>query len=534
VTASLVALGLFAAAGIAAFAVSLAARLRAGAGWGGGARGATAGRRFQQFLIFGAALVGAVVLTSAVWAWHESRLPGSYNVMEFGVAHHGDGHAGHDHEHLGGGRATSVTRLEAAAGEPDRRFTLTARKATVRLSSGKTIDALTFDGTVPGPELRMREGELVEVTLVNDDLEDGVSIHWHGIDVPNREDGVAGVTQDAVLPGESYTYRFRAEQVGTFWYHTHQASARDVKRGLYGAVVILPAQPFPEGTLDVTAVAHRFGGTATIGSSDTLERVAVPPGTPVRLRLLNTDDDPKRFTLTGTPFRVLAIDGTDVNGPTPIEDAAILVGAGARFDVGFDMPDGGVRLALVGADVGVGFTARGDGPLPDAVRGPDFDPIAYGRPTRTEFDWSSVFDRTFSVEIGKRVGFLDGRPGRHWTLNGRLYPDMEMLVVSPGDLVKLTLANRTNAVHPMHLHGHHALVLSRDGERPQGSPWWIDTLNMLPGERYELAFRADNPGLWMFHCHNLGHAVDGLTTHLVYEGVTTPFEVGHKARNQPE
>ena len=94
---------------------------------------------------------------------------------------------------------------------------------------------------MPGPELRVHQGDLVEVTLRNKDVKDGVTIHWHGVDLPNAEDGVAGVTQNAVLPGGSYVYRFRAMQVGTFWYHAHQSSASEVRRGLYGALVIEPA-----------------------------------------------------------------------------------------------------------------------------------------------------------------------------------------------------------------------------------------------------------------------------------------------------
>ena len=114
---------------------------------------------------------------------------------------------------------------------PDFRRTLTAKKATVELRSGRRIQALTYEGRVPGPELVVRQGDLVEVTLVNQDISEGVAIHWHGVDLPNREDGVPGVTQDAVRPGERYTYRFRAEQVGTFWYHSHQTAAKQVRRG---------------------------------------------------------------------------------------------------------------------------------------------------------------------------------------------------------------------------------------------------------------------------------------------------------------
>ena len=103
----------------------------------------------------------------------------------------------------GSAQAFSVADQKGETGKPDLRVTLTAQQAKVRLASGAEVDAWSFDGRVPGPELRVRQGDLVEVTLANDDIEDGVTIHWHGVDVPNAEDGVAGVTQDAVLPGQT-------------------------------------------------------------------------------------------------------------------------------------------------------------------------------------------------------------------------------------------------------------------------------------------------------------------------------------------
>lgn len=86
----------------------------------------------------------------------------------------------------------------------------------------------------------------------------------------------------------------------------------------------------------------------------------------------------------------------------------------------------------------------------------------------------------------------------------------------------------------MHLHGHHALVLSRDGKAATGSPWWVDSLNVANGETYEVGLVANNPGLWMDHCHNLPHAAQGLVSHLMYSNVKTPFTVGGKTRNEPE
>ena len=250
-----------------------------------------------------AAAVALLTLAALVWlasAWYSSRLPATYSVMDYAVADYGGGSrpvSSHEHDHHGGQSGVSVATLRGPrTGGPIVRFRLTAKHATIRLASGRTIEALTFNGRSPGPELRVHEGDLVEVTLFNKDVEDGVTIHWHGVDVPDAEDGVAGVTQDAVEPGQSYTYRFLASQVGTFWYHTHQDSAEDVKRGLYGAFVIEPAEPVPAHTLDLALVAHVFDGVQTLNASDGVERRVVAPGTPVRLRLINSDNNPQRFT----------------------------------------------------------------------------------------------------------------------------------------------------------------------------------------------------------------------------------------------
>ena len=125
-----------------------------------------------------------------------------------------------------------------------------------------------------------------------------------------------------------------------------------------------------------------------------------------------------------------------------------------------------------------------------------------------------------------------------WSINGHLWPDVPMYMVDEGDVVTMTISNSSGDVHPMHLHGHHAVVLSRDGKRATGSPWWIDSLNVEDGETFVIAFLADNPGVWMDHCHNLDHAAQGLVAHLAYEGVTEPFTVGTSAHedthNRPE
>jgi FtsP/CotA-like multicopper oxidase with cupredoxin domain len=479
----------------------------------------------MRLLVRALTILGVVVLLGLAGligkAWWDSRLPSSFSAMDMGVLDYGGGppqdHA--QHPHLAVDRLTGPDN-----GEPDFRTTLTA---------AENGDAWAFNGRVPGPELRVRQGDLVEVTLVNRDIDDGVTIHWHGVDVPNAEDGVAGVTQDAVMPGERYTYRFRAEQLGTFWYHSHQVSSKQVRRGLYGAFVIESRRQAALEPVDETLIVHDIDGTPSLNDEDGLVRRKVEPGMPVRLRLVNSNNAPERVTLTGVPFRVVGIDGTEVNRPAPIEGRTIEVGGGARYDLAFLMPETAVRLDLLDSSAGYSFSPDGSTDLQPAPELPVFDPSAYGEARATVLD-GARFDRTFEMRIGKKFGFFDGRPGRHWTVNGEIFPDTPMYVVRDGDLVTMRIDNESGAVHPMHLHGHHLLVLTRNGKPATGSPWWVDTLNVGPDEEYEVAFRADNQGLWMDHCHNLPHAADGLTMHVMYEGVSTPFRVGGDGENHPE
>ncbi|MFU8875461.1 multicopper oxidase family protein [Micromonospora sp. SL4-19] len=479
--------------------------------------------------------LGLAVAAAVLVAWSTaSQLPARHSMAGGPVDIGGGSMIGHSHH--GGASVTTLTGTDTE-GVPARRFTLTAQAAMVELDSGQRVEAWTFNGIAPGPQLRVRQGDLVEVTLVNRLPGVGVTLHWHGVDVPNAMDGVAGVTQDAVAPGSRFVYRFRATQVGTYWYHSHEMSSIQVRRGLFGAFVVLPADaPEQSDTVDETALRHTWvdeDGVATLGVTTTVQRRQVPAGRQVRLRLVNTDGNPATFTLTGAPLRVVAIDGTDVHEPNILNGVRILVGGGARYDLAFTMPDQPVVL-------------RADGPTivysPDGNAGPGrespvpavLDPARYGTPAGTPFGADSHFDRRFTLRVDERLGFYDGRPAVRYTLNNRSFPDVPMLMVSPGDLVEVTYVNRSGQHHPMHLHGHHMLLLNRDGRPTTGSPWWVDTLDVGPGETYRVAFRADNPGIWMDHCHNLEHAANGMILHLAYTGITTPFQTGHGTANHPE
>ncbi|QZY30863.1 multicopper oxidase family protein [Nocardioides coralli] len=422
-----------------------------------------------------------------------------------------------------------------AHGIPVAELTGPDRPADVRetLTVRDEGDRITVNGTTPGPTLRVTQGDLVEVTLVNDDVEDGTTLHWHGVDVPNAADGVAGVTQDAVMPGEEYVYRFVAEDAGTFWYHSHQVSHEQVQRGLLGALVVTPeGGPAEEPDVDEVAVLHRYGAEGTLNGDAGVSVLDAAPADQVRLRVVNTDNGMASLWLPGTVFRVLAVDGTEVHEPSDLADVAVPVPAGGRVDLGLTVPAGGARvdfsggpsLAIGGADAGATRSTRPDETL---------DLLTYGEPKPPPFDVDNP-DRRFEYTIGKRPGFLDGRPGIWWTVNGGLYPDIPMYMVTEGDVAVFTISNESDDTHPMHLHGHHGLVLSRDGEPATGSPWWTDSLEVGVGEAYEVAVLADNPGIWMDHCHNLTHAAEGLVAHLMYDGIASSFHVGGHHHNEPE
>jgi FtsP/CotA-like multicopper oxidase with cupredoxin domain len=479
-----------------------------------------------------AAVAAAVVLAAGfvcVWvgrAWNDSRVPGRYDATALGPVDLGGGAlAHHHHGGPGGAEGVSVAALRER-GTPDVRFTLTAGHATVRLPSGRSVHGLAFDGRVPGPELRVRQGDLVQVTLVNRDVREGVSIHWHGVDVPNGEDGVSGMTQDAVPVGGRFTYRFRAEDAGTYWYHSHQHSADEVRRGLFGALVVAPRGP-AQG-LDLVVAAHQVGGPLALFPTGGRMHRRPAPGTSVRLRLLNADDHAHEFGLGGTTFRVVGIDGRELEAPALVRAQTLAVPAGGRYDVAFTMPRSPVTLGARGTSDRI-LLGRGEA-LVDFSRRLDLTSYrahAPAVPTR--------FDRTFRIELGRKLGFFHGgvKIGRQWSINGKIHPHMPMLVVAEGEVDRIVFVNRSGAPHPMHLHGHHMLVMARDG-RPVTTPWLVDSLDVGPGERWDVAFRTDNPGIWMLHCHNLPHAAKGLVTHLAYEGVHTPYRMGSASGNEPE
>ena len=471
-------------------------------------------------------LLLAVLATLAVlgplgYLWQDSRMPGTYSVMDMGYVDYGGGEHGmamHGH-----GDVSVADLVEPSDRKADVVVDLVARRERFELQSSLEVDGYTFNGSSPGPLIEATVGQLVEVHVRNDNVPEGISVHWHGVDVPNAEDGVAGVTQNAITPGEDHTYRFVVDQVGTYWYHSHQVSHRQVLRGLLGPLVVHPKSP--DSRLDVPLVAHTYAGTRTLNGVEGVTHMDAEPGKRARVRIINTDNGTVQVW-SGSPYRVLAIDGYDVNAPTPVEGRSVRLPPGGRADIEVTAPAriqvGGTTAFALGSDPGL-----------TAEPAQELDLLSYGSPAPIPFEASEA-DRHFEYRIGRRPGFVDGKPGLWWSINGHLWPHVPMFMVDEGDIVTFTIKNTSGDSHPMHLHGHHAVVLSRNGTSASGSPWWIDSLDVKDDETYEIAFVADNPGIWLDHCHNLKHAAQGLIAHLMYSGVTEPYRIGGDSGNEPE
>jgi FtsP/CotA-like multicopper oxidase with cupredoxin domain len=217
---------------------------------------------------------------------------------------------------------------------------------------------------------------------------------------------------------------------------------------------------------------------------------------------------------------------------------------GQRYDLVFKMPASGqVRVLDERRQTGSAVPVRewvrvGAGDLPqlsDPVESlPTFDLTTYGTPAPDPLLQPSSFDIDRELRISNTPGFRDGRFEEIHRLNGKPSPDSDPVIVREGQAVRLRLVNDTDEFHPMHLHGHIFSVLSKNGEPIQGSPVRLDTVLLGPHETSEIAFVADNPGLWMIHCHVLVHVAYGLSSMVSYAGISTPYEIGTRSGNFPE
>lgn len=428
---------------------------------------------------------------------------------------------------------------------------------------GRRLQTWGYDGGVPGPEIRVTEGDTLRAKVLNR-LPADTTIHWHGLPVPNAMDGVPHVTQPPIKSGEHFTYEFVVPTAGTYVYHSHVGLQLD--RGLYGPLIVEPKKEdlaydreyvlllddwldgisgTPEDTLEELQASGgmmggmgggMMGGQGGPGLSgavdyslylingrtpDDPDTLKVRRGEKARLRLINPSGETTfRFAVGGHKLSITHSDGQPVE---PVEVDAVRIGPGERYDMIVEASNPGVwqiaadpegKNGLARAILRYEESSQSSPPtnsLPQELSGRllSYDEL---RTIREEtFPPNGLFggpDRTLDLT-------LSGGMGNYvWTIDGQAYPDADPLEVGKGEWVRFHLTNQSMMAHPMHLHGHFFQLQNGTGKGP-----WKDTVLVEPhmGEA-TFDFVTDNPGDWFFHCHIIYHMESGMARVVSYGG----------------
>ncbi len=400
----------------------------------------------------------------------------------------------------------------------------------------------TYGGSVPGLEIRLRQGARVRRRLVNE-LPKPTTVHWHGIRIDNAMDGVPGLTQGVVEPGDSFDYDFVVPDAGTYWYHAHNQSMEQVARGLYGPLIVEEAEA-PNVDQDLTLMlddwrldpetaqivddfdnghdlshAGRLGNLVSVnGQFD--PAYSVQGRERLRLRLINASNARIfNLALDGLAGWIVALDGMPLEEPLPVQESFPLAPA-QRADLIVDVQansgevaglvslerDGGygvVRFPVSGqAAAGKsGIVPLPENPLPEVLL--EDTPLHRMTLQGGAMRWLEAANLGGAQMSGRELAQL----GRFWALNGYAErPEEPFLDVRLGSTHRIEFVNETVFPHAMHLHGHHfRLILPDDTIGP-----WRDTVLVERGQTRQIALVADNPGDWLLHCHMLGHAASGM------------------------
>jgi FtsP/CotA-like multicopper oxidase with cupredoxin domain len=438
-------------------------------------------------------------------------------------------------------RAASVRTLRLAE----------TRQSLVGTGNPDTV-VWTYNGAVPGPELRFKQGERLRVEVENA-LAVDTTVHWHGVRVPNAMDGVPNLTQPPIkASGGKFLYEFELRDAGTYWYHPHLGSPEQVGRGLYGPLIVDEVEAVAVDR-DVTWMlgdwrldrearivgdfgnfmdashAGRIGNTVTVNGA-IRETFDLRAGQRIRLRLVNAAN----ARIFGLEFRghdpvVIALDGQPVEPHRP-ENGRVVLGPSMRADVLLDatgepgrsyqvVDDFYPRRAYRLLDLSYGKDRLRGGsagaPPPKLAPNPLSEPdLGRAERHRVEFGGGMMGNMPGMGMGGMGMGMMGGRHRMAWTVNGKAMPDNghahdPILELRLGRSYVLELVNDTQWHHPIHLHGHVFRVITRDGKTTRHREW-LDTVLIDPRSRAEIAFVADNLGNWMIHCHILEHQASGM------------------------
>jgi len=400
---------------------------------------------------------------------------------------------------------------------------LRAAPATKEYLPGRQTAVWAYNGSTPGPVIEARRGDQIIVHFQND-LPEPTTIHWHGLRVPNDMDG-AGTQTHSIGPGASFDYSFVALDRGLYWYHPHVRSSSQVAMGLYGAIIIRdPAEPDLGAATERTLVLSdvlidpatgaiddqpdergmmmgQEGNLVVVDGGPSGGTLQVTRGARTRLRLLNAAT--ARFfdlRLEGGTMTQVGSDGGLLSAPRPLD--RVLLVPGQRVDVVMEMAGPG-SLTAVPYERAHGM---GGGEAIDLVRFVTSDaPTAVPPALPATLRSLDVLDAPATVQVVT----LNERMAHHqwlFTIDNQVYPNVPPVQASVGTRQLWAVQNRGTMDHPFHLHGF--------SFQPLGDPEWRDTINVPAGTTTNLVVDfADRPGAsgdWMYHCHILAHAENGM------------------------
>lgn len=411
--------------------------------------------------------------------------------------------------------------------------------------------------------LFFKKGDIFDVTVKNKTSVPLV-LHWHGIFLPNDQDGVPYVTQLPISPGKSYHYQFPLHQTGTYWFHSHDKLQEqklmaapliiyETKASEKEAIMFIQDFSFEDprviyeslrnkmahekmmtmpmsGTTDLSDVKFDAYLTnhRTLAAPDVIQ---VTPKETVRLRVINASASSNYYIdlgkLTGT---LIAVDGEAIK---PIQGNRFQIAIGSRLDLRIKIPAKGLYPILA---------------LPEGTKqqtGLVLSTEANSRPTfsQTTTNSNAPLDDTQELKLQPAAPLpskpitqtftyrLEGNMQSYrWTMNGEAWPNITPYIIKKGERIALIFNNQTDMSHPMHLHGHFFQIVEINGQPINGRKG--DTVNVMPHTFVKVIFDADNPGIWMIHCHILYHQEGGMMTTIDYQGYPNRFTTEQRLQGE--
>jgi FtsP/CotA-like multicopper oxidase with cupredoxin domain len=428
--------------------------------------------------------------------------------------------------------AAAFPAATAAAADPD--FTLRIAPVTVELAPKRIVKTTGYNGTSPGPLLRMREGQMVTIDVVND-TDSANLVHWHGLHIPSEVDG-SMEEGTPMLPAHGHgRYSFIANPTGTRWYHNHTAAGRDLKRATYsgefGFLYIEPAQDAGRYDQEVFLALKEWDPYLTTAEEAGMdvgykhfsindralghgEPVRVKPGQRVLFRILNASATMhRRIGLAGHRFQVIALDGNPV--PAPRQTDALELGPAERVDAIVEMNRPGVWVLGEANDhdreAGMGIVVEysGQAGAPRWIAPADrWDYTAFGNAPGSRSELERI---PFVIE----KKFAGTRWVDKWTINGKEFPRTDIIKVRANRRYCLVFDNRSDEAHPLHLHRHSFELTKIGGQSTAGV--MKDVVVVQPKSIVEAELIANNPGLTLFHCHQQMHMDYGFMNLMDYD-----------------